>query len=115
MTADQAPVANAGCFLCGRPGATQLTSASSGVLRFECPACGAYDIRAIVHDGIPQPQQVTGEPEPGKSPKPVEMEAAAIELWTKSLEMAERERRAPKRTQEAPARPTNSAAASACA
>ena len=109
MTADQLPVANAGCFLCGRAGTARMKTSSSGAQTFhyECPACGPYEIRTVVH-------QFMDALEFGTEKKAVEMEAAALDRWNKALEVAERHRRLPKRTDDAPKLHVNSSA-SACA
>jgi hypothetical protein len=96
MAADEASVAKSGCFLCGRPGAERLSvSSSEAIFQYECPVCGPYEIAAVVHDEIALavPQELTSGSEFPTETKPVEMEAAAFEHWSKSLEAAERQRR----------------------
>lgn len=121
--ADQLPVPNAGCFLCGRLGTTLVTTpppqaprSSRPALRYECPACGMYEIRSILSSSDPQSVADEFQKEAGfsRDASPLETESAAIEHWNRALEEAERQRRLPKRSAESPTRNTDSSA-SACA
>lgn len=121
--ADPLPVPKAGCFFCGRLGATLVTAsepqseASNGpVFRYECPVCGVYEIRSVVCDSVPatESDQFTDKLGVGQDAAPVDMESAAVEHWTKAMEAAERQRRFTKRANEPQSRPSNSDAA-ACA
>ena len=123
MAEDLAPMPNGGCFLCGRPGAKRVAGfapeqSPSGerIFRYDCPVCGVYQIDSVRCEGIPE---AASQPVPDliawiKDVGAVEMESAALEHWNKSLEVAERQRRLPRRTNEPPARHSDSDA-SACA
>jgi hypothetical protein len=120
--ANQLPVLNAGCFLCGRSGTTlvttpqpQYSTANGRTFRYECPICGEYEIHSVVCGGMAQTEphelEDTGF---GNDKRPVEMESAAIEHWTKALEVAERQRRLARRPT-GPQSRNMDPAASACA
>lgn len=118
--ADARLVPNAGCFLCGRPGATPVTSSqpqsSASKFQFDCAICGLYEIHSILrnsglHTG---PNEFQNGAEFDKDTGIPDMESAAIEHWTKTLEVAERQRRLPRRLTE-PEAPNTDSTESACA
>jgi len=84
-----------------------MSSPDAPSFQYDCPACGPYEIQTIVH-------RFMDALEFGTEKKAVEMEAAALDRWNKALDVAERHRRLPKRTNEPPKLPVNSDA-SACA
>lgn len=107
MAASPAPVPNAGCFLCGRLGAVRLNRSTpegpdAQVFRYDCPVCGEYTIRSVLH------AEIAG------GAKPLEIESAALELWNSTLEVAERQRRLSKKSDERDV-PRDNSNASACA
>jgi hypothetical protein len=123
MAEDLAAMPNGGCFLCGRPGAKRVAGfapeqSPSGerIFRYDCPVCGEYEIHNVSGGGIPQPafQPHPDGVESVKDAGPVEMEFAALEHWNKALDLAERQRRLPRRTNEPQAHHDDSGA-SACA
>jgi hypothetical protein len=121
--ADPLPVPMAGCLLCGRLGATLVTTSqpqsaasSRPVFQYDCPSCGVYEIRCIVGNSAAatEPYESADDVGAGQEASPVDMESAAVEHWTKAMESAERQRRITKRSTEPQSRPTNSDTA-ACA
>lgn len=109
MAPNPEPVPNAGCFLCGRPGTVRVnrfTPENSiscvAVFRYHCPSCGEYDIPSVLCL-----ESVDGS-------RTVEIEAAALEHWNSALEVAERQRRLSKKSDERDVRRDDSNA-SACA
>ena len=120
--ANQLPVPNAGCFLCGRFGTTlvttpqpQYSTANGRIFRYECPICGQYEIHSVVCGGMAQTEShELVDAGFGTDKRPVDMESAAIEHWTQALEVAERHRRLTRRATE-PAPPSRDSTESACA
>lgn len=93
MAATPASVPNAGCFLCGRPGAVQVgrstpEGSDAPVFRYYCATCGSYTIHSVLSLEV------------AEGTKPLEIESAALERWNNTLEAAERQRRVSKRSDE---------------
>ncbi len=115
-------VPDSGCFLCGRTGARRIvpseaddSASGSPVFRYECPTCGSYEIRAVTPDDVAlEASREIADDTESRDTSPVEIESAAIEHWSKALEVAERERRVSKKPHEPQVRHKDSGA-SACA
>lgn len=72
------------------------------VFRYLCPICGEYSIRSVVAAQV------------AEGAVPLEIESAALERWNNTLEVAERQRRLSKKSDERDVR-HNSSEDSACA
>ena len=107
MAATPEPATNAGCFLCGRPGAVRMDRSTpegseAPVFRYYCSTCGDYTIHSVI------------SVETDEGAKPLEIESAALERWNNTLEAAERHRRVSKKSDERDVR-RDSSDKSACA
>ena len=115
MSFDNPTDANAGCFLCGRIGTRHLTTSvpqsatGERISEYECQNCGEYLIRTVQSRNRAEQAGAAA-----KDATVVVLESAAVEHWSRELEIAERQRRSPK-TPSDPKLRSNTSDSTACA
>ena len=115
MAANAPPVPNGRCFLCGQVGTAPVRTPTpeqsvigTQPFQYQCEACGTYEIRSVICDEAKRATQqvLTSASDLENGVKPLEMESAALEVWNRTLETAERQRRLSGRASDAQARST---------